>query len=474
MKSLILTLLTATCLAAPSPPAQSPLQPATITIDLATRYQEIDGFGFSSAFQRSADIRGKKGLSPENTTRVIEYLFSNTDGAGLSILRNGIGSSQNTTKDFMNSIAPTSPGSPDAPLNYTWDHIDTEQVWLSQQALSHGVRTIYADAWSAPAYMKTNNNDSNGGMLCGVTGTDCPTGDWRQSYANYLVQYLRFYQQEGINLTHVGFLNEPDLIVYYASMVSSGTQAADVLPILRSTLDAAGFSHVEIACCEATGWQEQGDMLTEIQLAGAEDTMGVVASHGYSSQPKLPLPTTKKVWQTEWADLDGTWTTHWDVLGKAGEGLVWANHIQNAIRLSNCSAFIYWQGAENTTGNSALISFAPGDEVHVSKRLWAMGQFSRFVKPGSVRVEAEVSLPLLHSTAYEMVEGGVALVVINNGHVDYETEISVRGGKGGAGMMTPWVTNNDFNATAQEGVQVSEGGSWRVTIPARSMVTYVM
>lgn len=336
MKPQILVALAATTYGA----QQSPLQRASIAIDVNVRHQTIDGFGISAAFQRSSDIPGKLGLAPENTTAILDYLFSDEHGAGLSILRNGIGSSVDTRRDWMNSIAPVSPGSPDAPLKYEWDGNDTDQLWLSQQALSYGVGTIYADAWSAPAYMRSNGNDSNGGFLCGVSGTEeaCQGQDWRQSYANYLTQYLRFYQESGVNISHVGFVNEPDLIVYYASMESSGYQAADFLPILRRTLDEGGFAHVQITCCEATGWQTQGDMLTELQLAGAEDDVGVVVAHGYSSNPGLPFATNKAVWQTEWADLDGSWNAQWDVLGKAGEGLPWANHIQRSLGQSNISA----------------------------------------------------------------------------------------------------------------------------------------
>lgn len=59
--------------------------------------------------------------------------------------------------------------------------------------------------------MKNNNDDMNGGKLCGLGGTRCASGDWRQAYANYLVQYIKFYAQEGVDITHLGFVNEPDL-----------------------------------------------------------------------------------------------------------------------------------------------------------------------------------------------------------------------------------------------------------------------
>jgi hypothetical protein len=77
--------------------------------------------------------------------------------------------------------------------------------------------------------MKTNNNTNNGGIirvrlsvvnisnltsgfLCGVTNTSCPSGDWRQSYANKIVKYIKDYAARGITVNYVGFLNEPDLM----------------------------------------------------------------------------------------------------------------------------------------------------------------------------------------------------------------------------------------------------------------------
>jgi O-glycosyl hydrolase len=46
--------------------------------------------------------------------------------------------------------------------------------------------------------------------MCGVTGETCATGDWRQAYANYLVQYIKDYEAAGITIDFIGFLNEPE------------------------------------------------------------------------------------------------------------------------------------------------------------------------------------------------------------------------------------------------------------------------
>ena len=92
-----------------------------------------------------------------------------------------------------------------------WDRNDSNQVWLAQQAQAYGVETFYADAWSAPGFMKTNGRDDQGGWLCGVAGKTCSSGNWINAYVAYLVQYLKFYLQEGIPVTYLGFLNEPNL-----------------------------------------------------------------------------------------------------------------------------------------------------------------------------------------------------------------------------------------------------------------------
>jgi hypothetical protein len=144
-------------------------------------------------------MRGSDGLSPQRQREVLDLLLSTETGAGLSILRLGIGSTPGT------SIQPTDPGGPYAPPQYVWDGDDDGQVWLAQEAQAYGVSRFYANAWSAPGYMKTNGDEANGGTLCGLQGASCPSGDWRRAYANYLVQYTRFYAQEGIPITDIGF-----------------------------------------------------------------------------------------------------------------------------------------------------------------------------------------------------------------------------------------------------------------------------
>lgn len=438
-----------------------------IVIDGFQHYQSVDGFGFSEAFQRAEILHGSLGLSPANQQLALDLLFSPRTGAGFSILRNGIGSSPDSANDFMNSIEPVSPGSPTAKPHYVWDGSDSGQLWVSQQAELRGVRQIYADAWSAPGFMKTNGSDSNGGYLCGVTGTSCPTGDWRQAYANYLVQYLRFYQRSGVHVTQVGFLNEPDLTTTYASMLSDGTQAADFIKVLGPTLARSGL-HTQIACCDAAGWQEQADRLAGIrQQPGAYRYLGLVTGHGYVDPPAAPLDTNRHVWQSEWADFN-PWDPAWDD-GTAASGMTWAQRIQSAFTTADVNAFFYWWGASASTANSGLVRLT-GDSVTASKRLWAFAAFSRFVRPGAVRIGATSADGNVTVSSFRNRDGSVVTQLINTGTSAATETVAVRGVAGRS--VASYLTDEADDMAAQPRIPV-HGNTFTATVPARSIVTYV-
>jgi O-glycosyl hydrolase len=104
-----------------------------LTVDLTTKYQTIDGFGFSEAFQRANNIVN---LPEPKRSTLVDLLFNATTGAGFTILRNGIGSSPDSSNDWMNSIVPKGPSRPDGSLVFVWDNKDSGQLWVAQQAVS--------------------------------------------------------------------------------------------------------------------------------------------------------------------------------------------------------------------------------------------------------------------------------------------------------------------------------------------------
>ncbi|KAK4184749.1 glycoside hydrolase superfamily [Podospora australis] len=456
-----------------------PRQAATsITVDLSRTFQTMDGFGTSEAFQRAVTM---KRLSETEQRKFLDLMFSTEKGAGLSILRNGIGSSVDMRDDWMVSIQPKNPGGPKAIPNYVWDGSDNGQVWVSKEAVhTYGVKTIYANAWSAPGYMKTNGNDANGGSLCGVSGASCSSGDWKQAFADYLVAYVKFYQQENVTITNLGFLNEPDYTTSYASMRSNGQQATDFIKILRPTLDRAGLSSIKINCCETMGWSVMNSFLSSMR--SVENDVGVITGHAYTSGPSTPLSTKQKTWMTEAADNNGAWTSTWYSNGGAGEGMTWANNIYSAITSGNVSAYLYWIGGQDRSSNtnSKMIRVTAQKTVDPSKRLWAFANWSRFVRPGAVRVGTSGGSGL-RVTAFRNTDGMVSVQVINNNSgaakpVSISLSGTSPGGAGtfAAGRAVGWVTDNSRDCNEITAEVNAAGNVVTGSVPARSMVTFVL
>lgn len=173
----------------------------TIHVNAGKRYQTMIGGGCSGAFGAACTTNT---LSAADQQAVVETLFSENAG-GLSVLRNLIGSSPGST------ILPQVPATPASPANYTSItsiNNDSCQLTLAQMALKYNPDLkLYADAWSAPGGFKTTGKEAGGGFICGVRRSNC-TQDWREAYADYLIEYVRQYQQKGINTYLLGAYNE--------------------------------------------------------------------------------------------------------------------------------------------------------------------------------------------------------------------------------------------------------------------------
>jgi len=449
-------------------------------VDGRTRLQHIDGFGFSEAFQRSNILHGSLGLSPANQQKVLDLLFSTRDGAGFSILRNGIGSSPDSSSDHMVSIEPVSPGSPDAPPQYVFDGSDNSEVWLSQQAMRFGVKQIYADAWSAPGYMKTTGTDGGGGYLCGVPGQACASGDWRQAYANYLVKYIQFYQQAGVRISAVGFLNEPEIAPSYASMLSTPAQAADFIKILGRTIRASGLD-TKIACCDSEGWgTAAGFTSTILGDPSVAKYVSIVSSHGYTAPPNVPLTSARPVWETEWAVFN-PFDPAWDD-GTNASGFTWAQNVFTALTAGDVNAFLYWWGASASTANSGIIRLV-GDSYATSGRFWALAAFSRFIRPGAVRIgttgdsgsgvaSTAVESTAVESTAFRNRDGSVVVELLNTTTAAAPVDVTLRHVRSGDWARS-YVTDATDQMTAQPLVPVRDG-QLATSAPPRSVVTIVL
>ena len=442
----------------------------TATINGATTYQTMAGFGASEGFGEAQTVMN---ASPQVQQQALGLLYSPASGAGLTILRNEI------SADSGSTIEPAAPASPTAAPAYVplaSISQDQGQLWFAQQIKAdYGVTNVFADAWSAPPFMKTNDSADNGGTLCGVPGATCSSGDWRQAYANYLKQYAADYSAAGDPLSYIGPENEANLAPSYDGMVLSPAQTANFLDVLGPTMAGSGLP-TKVECCATEGWDYAQQYAAAIEAdATASSYTPVFTSHGYTQAPASALSGwTKPAWETEWSTFE-TWDPAWDD-GTDASGLTWAQHIYTGLTAAGLSAFLYWWGSTTPSengDNEGLIQIN-GSTVASSGRLWAFANYSRYVRPGAVRVGATSSNSAVDLTAFRNTDGSVAVVALNTAASADPITYSLSGtGTPSGATVTPYLTNASSDTAVQAATTVS-GGAFTATIPARSLVTYVI
>ncbi|MFE9184109.1 glycoside hydrolase [Micromonospora haikouensis] len=434
----------------------------SLDLDRAEIHQSIDGFGYSIAFQRATLVHN---LSEAKRAEVLDLLLDRRKGAAPTILRLGIGSSTTDVYDNMLSIQPTDPGGPAATPNYQWDGWDGGQVWYAKEARKRGINRFYADAWSAPGYMKDNGTDANGGSLCGLSGVTCAGGDWREAYARYLVQYAKFYRQEGIRIDEIGFTNEPDWTAPYASMRFTPAQAAEFVKVLGPVAEQAG---VGLVCCDSFGWQQSDAYAQAIEAdPEARRHLDLFTGHGYASPSDRPLPTTAPTWMTEWAPsstADG-WNEAWDS-GKGTDGIAVAQRIHDTLAKADASAFVYWLGSSRGATAALVQVDNATDSYRVSSRLYAFAAYSRFIRPGAVRIGVDGAPAGLAVSAYRNADGTEVVQVINTSTEAVRTTVDLR-------RPTAYLTDSTHRLEQVDGLVSGRGARPTVELPPRSLTTLV-
>ena len=134
---------------------------ATVTVNAAQQFQRIAGFGVSEGFGQAKALMS----APVSVQKqVLSLLYSPTGGAGLTILRNEISADKGFT---IEPRAPSSPNAKPSYLSLAEVGQDQGQLWFAKQIKADYGASVFADAWSAPGFMKTNGSAINGGTVCG-------------------------------------------------------------------------------------------------------------------------------------------------------------------------------------------------------------------------------------------------------------------------------------------------------------------
>ncbi|MEI6049738.1 MAG: glycoside hydrolase family 30 beta sandwich domain-containing protein [Bacteroidota bacterium] len=168
-----------------------------IVVDDKQQFQEIDGFGFALT-GGSAELLMK--MSAAARAKLLQELFTwNHNNIGISYIRLSIGSSD--MNRFVFSYDDVKEGETDFDLkkfSLSQDLNDVIPVMKEILTINPGIK-ILGSPWSAPEWMKTNNNVRGGALK-----KEC-----YDVYAMYFVKYIQEMKNQGITLDAITIQNEP-------------------------------------------------------------------------------------------------------------------------------------------------------------------------------------------------------------------------------------------------------------------------
>lgn len=459
--------------------------------------QEIDGFGGAFAFHKAGSIQR---LGEPLTSQILDMIFDKNTGIGLDIVRTVVGDGGTWGDPLYDGPAETI--MPEQGV-LVWDEPDWDekkddfdqyQVWLMREAMARGVDQIVATVWSPPAWMKQNNS------VIGTGQNNRIRPDMYQEFADYLAEYVLGYKEHfGIDITHVSPTNEPDLGTSY----SSSRWTPDELNVfvrdhLGPTFEARNID-AEIVVGEAVGFSDQWvrPALNDPQTVEYVD---IVSAHAYTglvqgqtapnvNNWQLSNSLGKRIWQTEYMNngsaIDGLF-----VRNTIDDGIRYATLIANMFDDVSLNGYFWWWPASNSGADGSNLIRLMNDGspqrptptetglYRVFKRYYAIGNYSRFIDPGWVMIDADKQpTDDVIVTAYKNPgTDQFAIVAVNRNPGTYAgartVTFDLNDFPAGIETVVPYRTSANENLDTLDDVAVDDG-SFTVELRGSSITTFV-
>ena len=108
--------------------------------------------------------------------------------------------------------------------------------------------------------------------------------------------------------------------------------------------------------------------------------------------------------------------------------MTWANNIYTGLTSGGISAYLYWAGVKDgDETNGMLIQINSDGSLTPSGRLWAFGMFSRYIRPGAVRVDITGAPDGVSMSAFKNPDGTLSVQILNNNDDSASVEVDTSG-----------------------------------------------
>lgn len=444
-----------------------PGQAQTATLDWTNAHQVIDGFGAENGGPWS------QGSSPYNwnamDSTTADELFSTLTGIGVSIYRTD---------------------SVDGPSSTAFPDLTSMLEAQSRGAL------IELALQSPPSSMKYSSTWGDG--TAGASGSCLSASN--SAYATYVVGLLQNLSQNGVTVSYLDIQNEPNVVGNPGSGANDGFAACNwsgaafdgFLKVLGPALATAGFSPKVILGSAYDYANSISYFDACLGDSSCNQYVTVYSGHGYG-YPDSPVYSGtdyatavsggKHVWLSETSpNEDGSFDPNID------SALTMAENIHNFLVTGQDSAYEWWElgwpldetgsgpcydcNLIGTVTQSGSPFGSIGTNV-ITKRYYAFGNWSKFVRPGWVRIDATAnpSGGVYVSAFKNASSGAFAIVAVNSNASGSNLSFSLSGFPA-VSSVTPYVTSSTLNLAQQSSVGVSSS-TFSSSLSAESITTFV-
>ena len=309
---------------------------------------------------------------------------------------------------------------------------------------------LFASPWNPPSDMtETFTRD-------GVANQKRLKYDKYSAYAQHLNDFVTYMKSNGAELYAISVQNEPD----YAHTWTWWTPSE----MLNFMKNYAGSINCKVIAPESFSYMKNmsDPILNDSQALANMDILGAHLYGTTESNFSYPLfkqkGANKELWMTEvyYPNSNNNSADLWP------EALEVSYHIHNAMVLGDFQAYVWWYIRRQ---------YGPmKEDGTISKRGCNMAHFSKFVRPGYVRVDATANPSnSVYISAYKG-DNKAVIVAINKNTSAVSQKFTFQNGTGGS--VSSWITDESRNIAAGSSYRVSSN-SFTAQLPARSVTTFV-
>ena len=439
------------------------------------------------------------GYSDVLAQKAADILFNAEIGLGMNIARYNIGGGDDPSHRHITRTDSMMPGFwvlDEATGEPVFDGTkDENQRNVLLRAMEACGSSFIVEAFSnSPPYYMTESGCSSGAVHAGENNL---RADQVEAFAEYLAQVALYYKENyGITFQSMSPMNEPNTAYWEAFSpkqegchFNPGESQSAILLATQKALTEKGLDSILLVGTDETSTVLAASSFKRLSEE-AKAALDRIDTHTYKigkldELQALAVENGKNLWMSE-VDGDGALGKN---SGEMGAALWLANKMISDIQGLMPSAWILWQGIDNHVSSEGYMGnqdFGMPDlsrgywgltvvdhdneEIYLTKKYYAFGQLSRFIRPG-YRILTTTERGVL--AAYSEEEKKLVIVAVNEEETDVEVGFSLDGFCYNGGTAEVIRTSQDESWVALPIIAVQED-MLRTTLAPYSITTFVV